>query len=142
MFPLSDSVMSNMFMLIKDHVDSLETMIKLMRRLKMPMDRVEFVCKEIDQSVRETWPKIAARLYPFEAGKLRPSRRELNRRMLDYILRMQTWSLLCAWRAHFGAEAQSDELLRVFKLMNSNNFENEIYEKLVAFKINSARFKV
>lgn len=135
-------MMSNMFALIKDHIDSLDTILKLMRRLRMPMDRVEYVCKEIEQSVRETWPKIAARLYPIEPGKLRPNKRELNRRMQEYTLRMQTWSLLCAWRAHFGSDAQSDELLRVFKLMNSNNFENDIYEKLVAFKINSSRFKV
>lgn len=131
-----------MFILIKDHIDSLETILKLMRRLKMPMDRVEYVCKEIEINVREMWPKISARLYPIEPGKLRPSRRELNRFMHDYILKMQTWNLLCTWRAHFGADANSDEIVRVFKLMNSNQFENEIYERLVAFKLTSSRLRI
>ena len=55
----------------------------------------------------------------------------------NYILKLQTWNLLNAWRNTHGVEAQSDELLRIFKLMNSNRNENEIYNNLVTLKLTS-----
>lgn len=108
----------------------------------MPMDRVEYVCKEIKNSVTENWPKIASIQYPPEVGKLSLSRKELLVKMNEYILRLQTWNLLNAWRNTHGSEAQSDELIRIFKLMNSNQNENDIYQKLITFKLTTSRFKV
>jgi hypothetical protein len=131
-----------MFLLIKDNIDSVETLLKLMRRLKMPMDRVEYVCREINDSVTKNWSKIAALEYPIVPGKIGLSRRELNRKMLEYILKLQTWNLLNAWRTTFGSDAQSDELIRIFKLMNSNQFENELYIKLQSLKLSSNLLRV
>ena len=135
-------ILCNMFVLIKDNIDSIETLYKLMRRLKMPMERVDYVCKEISDSVTKNWKKIAAVEYPIEPGKLRLSRRELKVKMKEYILKLQAWNLLNAWRNTFGTEAQSDEIVRILKLMNSNQFENELYQKLVAFKLSSNMFRV
>jgi hypothetical protein len=44
-----------MFDAIKDAIDSQETLFKLMRRLKMPMDKVEIVCKEIADDIKKNW---------------------------------------------------------------------------------------
>lgn len=137
-----DMILCNMFVLIKDNIDSIETLNKLMRRLKMPMERVEFVCKEISDSVTKNWHKIAEVEYPAEPGKLRPSRREMKTKMKEYILKLQTWNLLNAWRNTFGTEAQSDEIIRIFKLMNSNQFEDQLYKKLVSFKLSSGMLRV
>jgi hypothetical protein len=71
-----------MFLIIKDNIDSTETLLKLMRRLKMPMDKVEYVCKEISDNVAKNWEKIALIEYPPEPGKLRLSRKELKKKML------------------------------------------------------------
>ena len=131
-----------MFLIIKDNIDSTETLLKLMRRLKMPMDKVEYVCKEISDNVAKNWEKIALIEYPPEPGKLRLSRKELKKKMYIYILKLQTWNLLNAWRNTFGPDAQSEELIRIFKLMNSNKFENELYEKLVTLKFTSNMLKV
>jgi hypothetical protein len=135
-------ILCNMFVLIKDNIDSIETLHKLMRRLKMPMERVEYVCKEIGDSVAKNWPKIAAVEYPILPGKLRLTRRELKVKMAEYTLKLQTWNLLNAWRNTYGTEAQSDEIIRIFKLMNSNQFEGELYKKLVSFKLSSNMFRV
>ena len=135
-------LLCNMFMIVKDNVDSLETLLKIMRRLKMPMDRVQYVCKEIQDSVAKNWSKIALVEYPPEPGKLRPTKRELHRKMNEYILKLQAWNLLNAWRSTYGSDAQSDELIRILKIMNSNNLENDLYEKLVSAKLSSNMFRV
>ncbi len=137
-----DMILCNMFVLIKDNIESVETLYKLMRRLKMPMERVEYVCKEIGDSVAKNWPKIAAVEYPIVPGQLRLTQRELKVKMTEYTLKLQTWNLLSAWRNTFGTEAQSDEIIRIFKLMNSNQFEAELYRKLVSFKLSSNMFRV
>ena len=131
-----------MFMLVKDNIDSEETLLKLMRRLKMPMDKVEYVCREIRDSVTKNWTKIALIEYPQEPGKLRLSRRELRIKMEQYVLKLQSWNLLNAWRNTFGPDAQSDELIRIFKLMNSNQFENLLYQKLLTLKLSSNMLRV
>ena len=131
-----------MFMLVKDNIDSLETLLKLMRRLKMPMDKVDYVCREIKDSVTKNWNKIALIEYPPEPGKLSLSRRELRIKMEQYILKLQSWNLLNAWRNTFGADAQSDELIRIFKLMNSNQYENLLYQKLLTLKLSSNMLRV
>ena len=131
-----------MFMLVKDNIDSLETLLKLMRRLKMPMDKVDYVCREIKDSVTKNWSKIAIIEYPPQPGKLGLSRRELRIKMEEYILKLQSWNLLNAWRSTYGADAQSDELIRIFKLMNSNQFENLLYQKLLTLKLSSNMLRV
>jgi hypothetical protein len=135
-------ILCNMFVLIKDNIDSIDTLYKLMRRLRMPMERVDYVCREISDSVAKNWPKIAAAEYPIVPGQLRLTRRELKVKMAEYTLRLQTWNLLNAWRNTRGTDAQSDEIVRIFKLMNSNQFENEIYKKLVSFKLSANMFRV
>jgi hypothetical protein len=137
-------ILSNMFLIIKDNIDSIETLLKLMRRLKMRMDRCEYVCKEISDSVMKNWSKISMLEYPIEPGKIRPNRNEMKKRMHEYILKLQAWNLLNAWRNNntHGGEAQSDELIRILKLMNSNQFENELCEKLSAFKLSANMFRV
>ena len=137
-----DMLLCNMFVVIKDNIDSLDTLLKLMRRLRMPMDKVQSACKEIGESVSKNWPKIVAAEYAPEPGKLSLSRKELNKRMHQHTLKIQTWNMLNSWRNTFGTDAQSDELLRIFKLMNSNQFENALYEKLLALKYSSNLFKV
>ena len=135
-------LLCNMFMVVKDSIDSIETLFKIMRRLKMPMPKVEYVCKEIQASVLKNWPKIVALEYPAVPGKLSLSRKELTKRMHHYTLKLQTWNMLNAWRNSFGPEAPSDELLRILKLMNSNERENVIYEKLLKLKCTSNMFRV
>ena len=135
-------MLTNMFMIIKDNIDSLETLLKLMRRLKMPMDRVQYVCKEIKDSVMKNWSKIEQIEFKPEPGKFRPSRKELNKKMRQYILRLQAWNLLNAWRNTYGTDAQSEELVRIFKLMSSNQYEFEIYEKLNTFKLSSNMIRI
>jgi hypothetical protein len=134
-------LLCNMFLLVKDNIDSLTTLMKLMRRLKMPMDRCEYVCTEIQNSVAKNWTKIASVEYPPEPGKLSMSKKESNKLMQQYILRLQAWNMMNAWRNTFGADARSDELLRILKLMNSNNYENDLYEKLykLKYKANALR---
>jgi hypothetical protein len=123
--------------MVKDNIDSIETLMKLMRRLKMPMDRVDFVCKEIEISVSKNWKQISAIEFSPQPGKLSLSQKALLKKMNQYILRLQTWNLLNAWRNMNGIEAQSDELIRVFKLMSSNECESEIYNKLLTLKLTS-----
>jgi hypothetical protein len=135
-------LLCNMFLMLKDNINSTETLMKMMRRLKMPMDRVNYVCKEIHISVSRNWQQISSIEFPPEPGKLSHSQKELKRKMNQYILSLQTWNLLNAWRNMNGIEAQSDELIRIFKLMNSNDYENEIYHKLVSLKLTSNVFRV
>jgi hypothetical protein len=135
-------LLCNMFLVVKDNINSIETLMKLMRRLKMPMDRVNYVCKEIQISVSKNWKQISAIEFPPEPGKLSLSQKELRIKMNQYILRLQTWNLLNAWRNMNGIEAQSDELIRIFKLMNSNEYEDEIYNKLVTLKLTSNLLRV
>lgn len=135
-------MLTNMFLIIKDNIDSLETLLKLMRRLKMPMDRVQFVCKEISDSVMKNWSKIEQIEFKPEPGQFRLSRKELNRKMHQYILRLQAWNLLNAWRNTYGTDAQSEELVRIFKIMSSNQYEMEIYEKLNRFKLTSSMIRI
>lgn len=135
-------MLTNMFLIIKDNIDSLETLLKLMRRLKMPMDRVQFVCQEISDSVMKNWTKIEQIEFKPEPGKFRLSRKELNRKMHQYILRLQTWNLLNAWRNTYGTDAQSEELVRIFKIMSSNQYEMDIYEKLNRFKLTSSMIRI
>ncbi|CAF0737164.1 unnamed protein product [Brachionus calyciflorus] len=137
-----DMMLTNMFMIIKDNIDSLETLLKLMRRLKMPMDRVQYVCKEINDSVAKNWSKIEQIEFKPEPGKFRLSRKELNKKMRQYILRLQAWNLLNVWRSTYGTDAQSEELVRIFKLMSSNQYEMEIYEKLNMFKLSSSMIRI
>ena len=135
-------LLCNMFLIIKDNIDSLETLMKLLRRLKMPMDRCEYVCTEITNSVSKNWSKIAAVEYPPEPGTLGLSRKELSKKMQQYILKLQAWNLLNAWRNIYGADAHTDELIRILKLMNSNNFENDLFEKIYKLKYKSNSFRV
>jgi hypothetical protein len=131
-----------MFLLIKDNIDSLQTLMKILRRLKMPMDRCDYVCTEIRESVAKNWTKISLIEYPPEPGKLSMTRKESLRKMNQYILKLQAWNMLNAWRNTNGSEAHSDELLRILKLMNSNNYENDLYEKLYKLKFKSNAFRV
>ena len=113
-----------------------------MRRLKMPMDKVEFVCKEIHASVVKNWSKIAAQEYPPVPGQLSASKKELAKRMHHYILKLQAWNLMNAWRNTFGPDAPSDELVRILKLMNSNDREDKLYQKVFQLKYTANMFKV
>ena len=131
-----------MFTIIKDNIDSQDTLFKIMRRLKMPMDRVEYVCKDILINVSKNWTKISMTEFPPEPGKLRPSRKDLTKLMNQYALKLQTWNLLNAWRNVNTAEGLSDELLRIIKLMNSNDYENLIYDKLNNLKLRSNMLRI
>ncbi len=135
-------LLCNMFLVIKDTIDSKETLLKILRRLKMPMDKVDYVCKEIQNNVTKNWTKIAEIEYPKQPGKLSLSRRELNKKMREYILKLQAWNLLNAWRNTFGPDAPSDELVRILRLMNSNDCENLLYEKVFRLKFASSMFRV
>jgi hypothetical protein len=137
-----DMQLCNMFLIIKDNIDSLETLLKLMRRLKMPKDKVELVCKEIVDNVNKNWNQLVIVEYPFIPGQLRPNKRELLRKKHEYILKLQAWNLLNMWRNMNGENAQSDELLRIFKLMNSSNLENNLLEKLISSKNTSNMLRV
>lgn len=123
-----------MFMAIKDNIESKETLLKILRRLKMPMDKVDYVCKEIQNNVTKNWKKIADIEFPLIPGKLSPSRKEMLKLMQKYILKLQAWNLLNAWRNTFGPDAPSDELVRILKLMNSTDNENLLYEKIFKLK--------
>lgn len=131
-----------MFLVIKDCIDSKETLLKIMRRLRMPMDKVEYVCKEIHNNVTKNWPKIAEQEYPPVPGKLSLTRRELAKRMHQYILGLQAWNLMNAWRNTFGPDAPSDELIRILRLMNSNEREDRLYQKVFKLKCTANMFKV
>ena len=67
---------------------------------------------------------------------------KLNKKMRQYILRLQAWNLLNVWRSTYGTDAQSEELVRIFKLMSSNQYEMEIYEKLNMFKLSSSMIRI
>lgn len=108
----------------------------------MPMDKVEYVCKEIHNSVAKNWTKIAEQEYPPVPGKLSLTKRELVKRMYQYILKLQAWNLMNAWRNTFGPDAPSDELIRILKLMNSNEREDRLYQKVFKLKCTANMFRV
>ena len=135
-------LLCNMFLIIKDTIDSKETLLKILRRLKMPMDKVDYVCKEIANNVTKNWSKIVETEYPVIRGQLSPSRKELTKRMHQYILKLQAWNLMNAWRNTFGPDAPSDELVRILKLMNSNDREDRLYQKVFKLKCSSNMFKL
>lgn len=137
-----DLLLCNMFLIIKDNIDSLETLLKLLRRLRMPMDKVQLACKEIADNIKKNWTKIAAKEFAPEPGKMSLTRKELSKKMNEYILKSQTWNLLNYWRNTYTVDAQSDELMRILRLMNSNQYENDLYEKLLTLKCNSNLLRI
>lgn len=127
-----------MFATIKDEIDSQDTLFKLMRRLKMPMDKVEIVCNEIAESVKLNWAKRAEK----DKSIARLRKKDLIKAQREFTLKIQTWKLLNIWRQLYGVEAQSDELLRVIKLMNSNEHEEALLNKLEVLKYTSNALKI
>ena len=126
----------NMFDIIKDTIESQETLLKLMRRLKMPMDKVEIVCKEISENVLKNWSNR------LDKSQLRIKKKELPKIQRAYILRIQTWKLLNIWRQLYGIEAHTDELYRVLNLMNSNESEEALLTKVKTLKYYSSAIKI
>jgi hypothetical protein len=125
-----------MFVIIKDEIDSQETLFKLMRRLKMPMDKVELVCKEIDDYIKANWKQNA------DKNKLRMKKADIHKFIKEQTLKTQTWKLLNIWRQVYGTDAHSDELIRIFRLMNSNQYEDALLSKLHSLKYVSSVLKI
>lgn len=119
-----ETLLCNMFNIIKDEIKSKETLMKLMRRLKMPMDKVELVCKDIDEIVRNSSQNSKNK------KKSKQKRAQSTRELNESILKIQTWKLLNIWRHIYGTDASTDELLRILKLMCSNEIEENILEKV------------
>jgi hypothetical protein len=126
----------NMFDAIKDAIDSQETLFKLMRRLKMPMDKVEIVCKEIADDIKKNWSNR------LDQSLLKIKKKDLPKLQREYTLRIQTWKLLNIWRQLYGIEAHSDELYRVINLMNSNESEEALLNKIKTLKFYSSAIKI
>ncbi len=125
-----------MFDTIKDAIDSQQTLFKLMRRLKMPMDKVEIVCNEIGEDIKENWSKR------LDKSELRIKRKDLPSIQRQYILKIQTWKLLNIWRQLYGIDAHTDELYRVLNLMNSNENEEALLNKVKMLKFYSSALKI
>jgi hypothetical protein len=102
----------------------------------MPMDKVELVCKEIEDYIKVNWKHNA------DKTKLRMKKADINKFIKEQTLKTQTWKLLNIWRQVYGTDAHSDELIRIFRLMNSNQYEDALLSKLHSLKYVSSVLKI